>query len=203
VPKVAQLTAGEEILFSRYLGRNDLIDCEEFWADVEKHLNDYNITLPMEYTPQTVRVLQGMLACPPGECGECCRYGITPICQYDVHRLRRVKPLEELQQCIYTRQDGSMYMRGEPAGADCPLLKNNSCSVYDSRPDVCWMFPVQKGPHMAGDTGLIRYRLRCKPAIEVARQVFRGALKGGGHVLLPNLTLIQEAKNGSNTVTDQ
>jgi len=191
--KVANLTSGEERLFSKYYGKSDLVNNKDFWVDVGKELNDFNIVLPMEYAPDTVRVLQGMLDCKPGECGECCRYGITPIYQYDIHRLiSSGKKLEDLQQCIYTRKDGSMYMRGEPVGADCPLLKDNACSVYSARPDVCWMFPVQKGAHMIGDKGFIRYRLRCKPAIEVARRVFGGALKGGGYMLLPNLTLIKE-----------
>jgi Fe-S-cluster containining protein len=191
--KVANLTAGEERLFAKYYGKTDLIKNNEFWVDIEKELFDFNIVLPMEYAPENVRILQGMLKCEPGVCGECCRYGITPIYQYDIHRLvsSGAKTLDDLQQCIYTRKDGSMYMRGEPVGADCPLMKENVCTVYDSRPDVCWMFPVQKGAHMIGDKGFTRYRLRCKPAIEVARQVFSGALKGG-YTLLPNLTLIKE-----------
>ncbi len=190
MPKITNLSAGEEVLFSKYNGQTDLHLKDDFWNDVEKHLFDYNVVLPMEYLPENIRILQDMLECKPGTCGECCRYGITPIYQYDVHRMLKVKTLDELQSCVYTRKDGSMYMRGEPVGTSCPLLKDEVCTIYGVRPDVCWLFPIQKGAHMVGNKGLIRYRLRCKPAVEVARKIFSGALKGGKHILLPNLTLI-------------
>lgn len=172
--------------------KDKLEDCGEFWEDVLKEYYDRNVVLPMEYLPENVRVLQEMLECKPGECGECCRYGITPVTQYDVHRMLKAKTLEELQGCVYTRADGSMYMRGEPVGTSCPFLKGEACTIYGNRPDACWMFPVQKGPHISGSKGFIRYRIKCKPAVEVVRKVFKGALNDGQHILLPDLTIISK-----------
>lgn len=151
------------------------VDCDEFWEDALKKYHDRNVTLPMEYTPENIRVLQEMLEC--NKCGECCRYKEVPVRQYDIHRMLKVKTLDELNKCIYTRKDGSMYM------GECPFLKDGECTIYEKRPDVCWLFPIQK------QKGLIRYRLKCRPAVQVARKVFKGALSDGKHILLPDLTI--------------
>ena len=205
MPKVTNMTKGEEVLFSKYYGQDNLQDNDAFWEDVIVHLNDYDVVLPMEYTPENVRVLHGLIDCQPGACGECCRYGQTPIYEYDIHRLTKsgATTMEKLQTCVYTRKDGSMFMRGEPAGADCPLLENNVCTVYDNRPDVCWLFPVMKGPRMIGNKGMVRYRLKCKPAVDVAKTIFKGALSVGGYKLLPNLTIIKEENYGTNSKSYQ
>ena len=170
-----------ERLKEKYSNRPDLHKDDEFWSDVEKEYKDFNVVLPLEYLPENVRMLQGMLHCPPGVCGECCRYQETPVWQYDLHRMMKVRTLSELQDCVYTRQDGSMYM------GPCPFLQDGACSIYQARPDVCWLFPIQKGAHK----GMIRYRLKCHPAVQVVRKIFTAAVKDGKHILLPNLTLTE------------
>ena len=200
-------TPGEDILFAKYYGNTDLLNCTEFWTDVEKHLHDYNVLLPIEYTPENVRLLNDMLDCKPGVCGECCRYGITPIKQYDIFRIVNsgLASTQDMQGCVHTRQDDNMmFMRGEPAGADCPFLKDNICSIYTVRPDTCWQFPVQ-GYYRVGDKKLTRYRVKCGPTVLVIRTILKGALSGGDKLLLPNLSIvtkIKEESNGTNTKSD-
>jgi Fe-S-cluster containining protein len=175
-------------LFEKYYGNEDLIHCDEFWDDVLIHLKEGTVTLPVEYLPENVRFLQEQLECTPGTCGECCRYGITPIIQRDIDRLLKTVPMDTLQNCIYTRPDKTTFMRGEPAGTDCPLMKNNVCTVYEKRPDVCWIYPIQG----ASKSRMIIYRIKCKPSVDVIRKVFRGALHKEDKLLLPNLMIISK-----------
>ena len=172
-------------------GESEVIDNDAFWDDVLKEAFNLDVILPLEKTPENVRILHSMLNCKPGECGDCCRYGETPIYQYDIFRITNNTKytIDDLQKLIYTRPDGSMFMGGDPPGSDCPFMRAQICTIYNARPDVCWLFPVMKGTYEKGGKHLIKYRIRCKPAIDVVRAVFRGAINDGKTELLPNLTL--------------
>lgn len=193
---------GEQELFAKYYGVEDLVDNDEFWKDVLIHLKDTNAILPMEHNPENVRVLSEMLDCHGGDCGECCRYGITPIYPIDIKRIldSGKKTLDELQNCIYTRKDGSTYMRGEPVGADCPLMKDNVCTIYEARPNACWLFPVQMGGVIVNNVKQISYRIKCKSSVDVIRKIIGAAIHKEDKILLPNLKIIN--KGGKKDGTD-
>ena len=77
-------------------------------------------------------------------------------------------------------------------GSGCPFLKENSCTIYDFRPDACYMFPFDgRDAVMDGKPAKqMRIRLICKPALVVARRVITQMINDSGKILLPDLTVI-------------
>jgi Fe-S-cluster containining protein len=194
------LSQAEQFLFSKWNGVKNLADREEFWSDVfDQYSKDAtNVILPIAFNPQSVRMALELLDCPPGECGECCRYERIPIFEYDVERIVSNTPYTKKE--IYelsTIIDKKVYLNGKDG---CPFLKDNRCTIYKCRPDGCYLFPLQS-PKDAEVNGKkvqqMTIRIKCRPALWVARKIILRALKEG-NVLLPNLIVIpkKEVKDG-------
>lgn len=187
------LDEGEVKLFSKYWGDNDLVNNEDFWQDVYGYysLEPRDAPLPIRYTPLTVRKVLGMLDCPPGQCGKCCRYKTIKVSAYDIQRIteKTSYSLEDLKGLLKTKE-GMTYLNGHPDG--CPFLKDNSCTIYEARPDACYLFPI--GSKDAALEGKIvqqmLIRIRCPQALDVARTLITQALSKGDKLLLPDLTII-------------
>ncbi len=75
-------------------------------------------------------------------CGNCCRVATTPISDRDAEHLGRylgVRLADFLRDyTLETPEEGRILKRDENG---CIFLKGNLCSVYESRPDTCRLFP--------------------------------------------------------------
>lgn len=192
-------TVGEAKLITKYWGRDDFVSSDEFWTDVLNWMKDVNILLPLEHSHQNVRAVREMLDCKPGICGECCGYGILPITQGDIYRIttKTEYTTDSLQGMVWTEKDGSMHIKCHP---QCPFVKDNSCTIYEARPDACYFYPVQIGGHLTTtEEGKkivqMRYRIKCKESIKVVKRILIGVLKEGNKMLLPNLLIIPKEVN--------
>lgn len=192
---MALLDEGEVKLFGKYWGDNDLAHNDDFWADVYEHYSKEprDAPLPVQYNPLTVRRVLGMLNCPPGECGKCCFYKTIKVNAYDIQRIidSTSYSSEEVKGFVNT-EDDKMYLNGHPDG--CPFLKENSCTVYEARPDACYLFPIGSKDAELGGKAVqqMQMRIRCPQALDVARKLITQALSKGDKLLLPDLTIIQK-----------
>lgn len=75
-------------------------------------------------------------------CANCCRVATTQITERDVERLARhlgLKTGEFLRTyTIQTADEGRILKRNENG---CIFLNGTLCSIYESRPDTCRLFP--------------------------------------------------------------
>jgi Fe-S-cluster containining protein len=190
------LTSEEQYLFSKYWGRYDLAEYDEFWEDVFKYYSKElkDAPLPLEYNPLTVRMVSDMLDCPPSKCGLCCKhYKKVHLTASDILRLIDSKSAteEELNKILQKDKDNHWFMNCFPNG--CHFLKDNVCSVYKYRPDVCYIFPF--GSNECGLNGKITkqmtIRMKCRPALEVTKILIKKSLATGDKFLLPNLMIIK------------
>lgn len=186
---------GEIKLFGKYWGDNDLVHNEGFWEDVYAYYSQepHDAPLPLRYTPPTVRMVQGMLDCPPGVCGKCCNtYKVVPLWPYDIRRIieKTSFTMEYIEGIINTAEDGKMQMTSHPDG--CPFLKDNVCTIYEARPDSCWLFPIGFRDSLLEGKVVqqMTIRIRCLPALTIAREVITESLSKGDKLLLPDLSII-------------
>lgn len=190
-----QLDEGEIKLFSKYWGNNDLVNNEEFWGDIYAYYSKepHDAPLPLRYTPTSARMVLEMLNCPPGKCGACCStYKVVRITAYDVERIikRTSYDFEYLKGIIGLKdKDGNFFMNSYPNG--CPFLKKNKCTIYEARPDACYLFPIgcRDATQEGGAVLQMIIRIRCRPALDVTRELIAQAMKGD-KLLLPDLTII-------------
>ncbi len=187
------LTRGEQKLFSKYWGTQDLEKLDEFWEDAYQVFlsEQINVALPLKYNPTAVRMIHDMLDCPSGKCGDCCRYTDIPINQRDIDRIvaNTGYTLEYLMSIIQPKGD-----EFNLAGKDgCPFLKDNACTIYKWRPDTCYLFPIQStGVSWLVDgkpTEQMLFRIKCRISLAIVRNIFKNAMSPE-RLLLPNLTLI-------------
>jgi len=187
---MADLTAPEQAMFAKYQGRTDLVADEEFWLDVLVRYGEgggTNIPLPIEYNPLTVRRLLDDLDCPPGGCTMCCSYPRTTVKEADDKRIR-----DNVENPVPLNIDAE----GVPwldTSEGCPYLKDGACSIYDHRPDVCYLFPIMGGRTMVLDGGEVKQmvvRIRCMPSLQAVRHIIEEAMEGENKVLLPDLTVL-------------
>ena len=94
-------------------------------------------------------------------CGQCCRKieSSVPLESLDVFRIAKHlrKPIEdvieeytEVEMLIHNFPMLFLKTRGE--ANECIFLKNNRCTIHDSKPRTCRMYPFSAGP--GGDGGL-------------------------------------------------
>ena len=183
----------EQKLFSKYWGRDDLIQNNEFWRDVYEYYSKeiHDAPLPMVFSPSTLRIVSEMLICPPGQCGKCCYYNHIELNDYDIRRItENTSYTEEDLKKLIVEVDGKMTLDGDPDG--CPFLKDNECMIYKFRPDACWMFPFSGKSMMIGNEKVkqMQIRIKCEPALAVARKVITEVMSKGDKILLPDLTII-------------
>ena len=116
---MVSLDEGEAKLFSKYYGRDDLIQDEEFWRDVYEYysMEIHNAPLPMVFSPSTLRIVSEVLVCSSGRCGKCCYYNHIELNDYDIRRITENTSYteEDLKKLIIV-EDGEMTLDGHPAG---------------------------------------------------------------------------------------
>lgn len=186
---ITQFTAKEAKLFEKYYGKIGLENNEDFWKDVYDNLSGEIVPLPVNYNPLTYRLVMDTLDCAGGECSACCHYYVITIHKADVTRLLKVMTQEELDKIIKMGDNGA-YIDGTNG---CPLLVNNLCSVYEHRPDVCYMYPIQEsisGMYQGKQMRQMTIKILCKKTVNVIRQIVTESVKQGGF-LLPNLQIIK------------
>jgi Fe-S-cluster containining protein len=182
-----QLTKKENDLWAKYYGK-DLRNNDEFWKDVFEVYREKNILLPLEHTDLNVlRVLRDF-ECK--KCGECCKYKFVPLKPYDIKRLLDAGlPAEKLVDhdgtCLNSDKGCYFFLDG--------------CQIYSSRPETCFMFPIQ-GPVEAEAQGRkikqMRVRLKCLSTLNLIRKI----IANSEGILLPDLTIL-EVQNGTDTIT--
>jgi len=130
------------------------------WRREVIELDDRIAVLPLQWHPFSVRMCHDRFHCE--QCGACCRYDKVPVRPHDIKRAPEIRP--------YLSEDGKHLV----TKGGCPFLKDNRCSIYDRRPDTCWLFPLQspvKGTFEGKEIELVAVRLRCKAALNVVRLV--------------------------------
>ncbi|MFA5401560.1 MAG: YkgJ family cysteine cluster protein, partial [Dehalococcoidia bacterium] len=110
-----------------------------------------SIVLPLKWNPFAVRRVQDLFHCD--RCGECCHYDRVPVTQVDVDRAPEIAPY-----VIREGDKGYFITKG-----GCPFYKDG-CSIYERRPDVCWLYPLQS-PITLKDQERVVIRLRCQAAL--------------------------------------
>jgi Fe-S-cluster containining protein len=187
------MTAGEQKMFAKYWGVQDLQTKEEFWEEAFLTYSEANVPVSMIYNPNCVRFILDELNCPPGVCGECCHYPYTTITFHDMQRIAEhtEHTMDELKALVKT-ENGLIWLDGSKG---CPFLKDKACSIWKYRPDICWLFPIQGAlSSKATETGnavkQMSMRIKCRETFRVLRKMITYTLSDGKGLLLPNLTII-------------
>jgi Fe-S-cluster containining protein len=192
---MADLDSQEMTMFARWHGTRNLVHNEAFWQDCLATYKDKTVTLPYDDTPEERMHVTQTLACPPGECGECCRYdrvAITP----EEYRLLSAN----VRQRVNTEKDaeGKIYLK---SAGGCQFLNDNTCTVYDYRPMVCRSFPVLAPRQTVSADGTVfnqlQIRLKCAPALKAVREYLTRACSGGRLMILPDLSVIPTCDNAA------
>jgi len=191
------LDEGEARLLAKYWGRNDLVEDEEFWQDVFDYytFEIHDAPLPLMFDPYTVRRVLEMLKCPSGVCGKCCYYDNIQVSPSDIKRIiENTSYTDEDLAKLLTIKNDKVVLNGKPDG--CPFLKDNSCMIYDFRPDCCYMFPFSGRDAMAGNVQVKQMQIRiiCEPALAVVRKLITEVIEKGETLLLPDLTIIPKVE---------
>jgi len=179
-------------LFSKYFGRDNLVQKDEFWEDIFNYYSRelHDAPLPMVFSPSTLRIVTEMLVCPPGVCGKCCHYNHIQLSDYDVRRItENTEYTEDDMKKLIVVKDNKQTIDGS---LGCPFLKKNRCTIYKFRPDACYMFPFSGKSMMIGNEVVkqMQIRIKCEPALAVARKIITEVMSKGDKILLPDLTVI-------------
>jgi Fe-S-cluster containining protein len=148
-------------------------------VDWDKAFDDYydrSVAIPLRFNPFSIRRCHDLLKCE--QCGACCHYAAVPVGKHDIERAPEIAP--------YVK-DGKLITKG-----GCPMLVDNKCSIYERRPDTCWLFPLQTPTTVELDgkkTNLILVRLKCRAALNVAKAILLEAEKDGQLEVQQNLSL--------------
>lgn len=192
---MADLDLQEMKMFAKWYGTPGLVNNRDFWSDCLAAYLDKSVTLPMCDEPAEREALLALVKCPPGECGDCCRYDKVAITQKEYEALKA-----NTQQTIRVLSDdkGNLFLDSRNG---CQFLKNNICVIYSFRPAVCRSFPIVT-PKVVVDTDgtqikQIQMRIKCPAALEALRTVFTRVCSTGKLMLLPDLSLIPVYENGN------
>ena len=201
---MADLDAHEMVMFAKWHGVTDLVHNESFWDDCLKTYIGKSVVLPYDDDPSERRKVSMLVHCPPGVCGQCCRY-------YD-----RIAITSGEYKTISsaTGKRVNIDVEGEQfflrIGDCCQFLKDNACTIYDIRPAVCRAFPILGPRETVSPDGTIfkqlQIRLQCPPSLSAIRTTLSQACSGGKLMILPDLSLIptygdsQAALGGLNMV---
>lgn len=118
-----------------------------------------SVILPFRWNPFAVRRIHDLFHCE--RCGKCCHYNRVPVTQVDVDRAPEIAPYVEREG-----DKGYLITKG-----GCPFLTDEGCSIYERRPDVCWLYPLQTPITFEGQERLV-IRVRCKAALSVVKRVY-------------------------------
>ena len=196
---MSELTIAERELFAKYWGQEDLAHNEDFWADIRVRYmgSDKVITLPVSYNPLTVRRVLDMLKCPPGVCGLCCRYKTIHITSDDILTIiENTGYTQEDMDGLLKEDDKGKYLEGLPDG--CPFLMDNACAIWEHRPSVCYLYPIQGGrTAFLGEEQISQMiiKLKCPASIGIVEKVMQRAVtENPNMMLLPDLSLVNKYK---------
>lgn len=113
------------------------------------------------------------------QCGNCCKEGITAVSERDVERLARalrIPPAKFISGYTTDSEDGRVLRRDNVTG--CVFLDGTTCSVYETRPDIC-----QRYPHLVRGNGSILSRMwdmvdraPCCPIVYNSLEAFKAEL---------------------------
>lgn len=91
------------------------------------------------------------------QCGECCRDMDVPLSHVDILKIMRnlkLAPFDFMDLVLSTKDDiygiliaeeyVNLFLKNKPTDNSCMFLKNNACSVYDSRPNTCKTWPFSR-----------------------------------------------------------
>jgi len=192
---MADLDIQEMKMFAKWHGMCDLEKDAGFWRDCMSAYRDKSVAIPFHDTEVEREKVSQLVRCPPGECGECCRY----------HDTIAISAVEYTLLCAAAKQrpnvlknsDGQLYMQVHDG---CQYLANNACSVYAVRPSVCKAFPLVAPKEAVGLSGIavkqLRIRLQCQAALDALRAIFCKVCAQGKLLLLPDLSLVPVYENG-------
>ena len=177
------LTRAEALHWATYYKKDwqTYLDTDEFWNSIMTAYKNKDLPLPLLPNTQTIWKAIKRFKCIEN-CGGCCHYGIVPVTAYDVKRLSDNGI--DLEKTIWSASDGSAHLNASP---DCQFLKDNKCTIYNIRPECCFVYPLQLGTKEQ-----LRIRIFCKPTLDLARKIVIDAMKEGGKIIFPDLTIIQE-----------
>jgi Fe-S-cluster containining protein len=194
---MADLTIAEQELFAKYWGRDDLAHDEDFWADIRLIYIGSKVTLPLpvEYNPRTVRRVLDMLKCPRGVCGLCCRYPTLHLAEDDIKAIiQNTKYTQEDMDKLLKTDEQGLYLGCAPDG--CPFLKDNVCTIWDCRPNVCYLYPITGGRKamLAGqELNQMTIRLHCLASINIVKKIMQMAVtENPNMMLLPDLSVVNK-----------
>jgi len=186
------LSEKESYMHSKYYGRKDLVDDEAFWKEAADVYYEHNVGLPIPYSPSQSRWFLEQFKC--GGCTDCCRYLQVQVSTNDIERITQNTEHKDLTNILKYNDKGAFI----PCANGCPFLVDKRCSIYQYRPDNCYLFPMQGGilAQLPGGTKVdsLKMRLKCKPTIDVCRLIMKRACVNG-RILLPDLQTLQLKEN--------
>jgi Fe-S-cluster containining protein len=190
---MADLDAQEMTMFARWHGTTDLVHNEAFWKDCLETYKDKTVTLPYDDTPEQREHISQVLRCPPGACGECCRYDRVAVTPEELKLISA-----NVRQRVNTENDAAGNLCLKSAGG-CQFLKDNVCTIYSYRPAVCRGFPILAPRQTVSPDGKVfnqlQMRLKCPPALEAIKEYLSRACSGGKLMILPDLSIIPTCEN--------
>ena len=192
---MADLDLQEMKMFAKWYGTPELFKVGEFWADCMKAYLDKSVTLPMYDEPAEREAVLSLVKCPPGECGDCCRYDKVAITSQEYATLTS---RTGCQPDVITDEAGNLFI---DSSRGCPYLKDNMCSIYSFRPAVCRSFPVVTPKEAMDIDGAvlkqIQIRIKCPAALDAVRAIFTKICSTGKLILLPDLSLVPVYDGGN------
>jgi Fe-S-cluster containining protein len=191
---LADLDLQEMKMFAKWYGTTELVNNPEFWRDCMSAYLEKSVTLPIFDEPGEREALLKLVNCPPGACGDCCRYDKVAVTREEYNAL-----LSNTRQPINVISDneGNLFL---DSSNGCQFLKNNTCVIYTFRPSVCRSFPIVTPKDAVDMDGKqlkqIQVRIKCPAALEAVRKIFTGVCSTGKLMLLPDLSLIPAYDGG-------
>ena len=196
---MADLDPQEMIMFAKWHGVVDLVHNEAFWDDCLATYIGKSITLPYDDTPEERLSVNATVDCPPGTCGQCCRYDDRVAITSEEYRAISSNTKSRLN---IDTEDGQLYLRLD---GDCQFLKDNACTIYDFRPTVCRTFPVLSPRETISPDGTIfrqlQIRLQCPSALSAIKTLLSRACSSGKLMILPDLSIIPTHENTGATLS--
>lgn len=186
---------GLQHLSSKYWGVDNLHTNDDFWRDVMMSLmgSEVTVTMPLEFNTANIERLRAMVECPPGKCGLCCRYSKTSLRHADITRMM-VGGVPNLAGLVKGMDTEEPYL---DSSKGCPFLVDNKCSIYEHRPEICRLFPLQGGvmaTWMGKEMLSCAIRLKCPTSINILRAVMEEQVPLKEWRLMPDLGLLPKYK---------
>jgi len=180
-------------MFAQWHGTADLVHSDAFWNSCLENYIGKTVTLPYDDTPEERQIVTTMVYCPPGTCGQCCRYYDRIAITSEEYKLISAN----VRSRINIDVDGDkLFLR--PGGC-CQFLKDNACTIYDFRPAVCRAFPILSPRETVSPDGTVfqqlQMRLQCFPALSAIKTLLIRACSGGKLMILPDLSIIPTHEN--------